>query len=391
MKRLMTVALFVSPLSTGLYIEEASGQPSVIRRVPSLQSGEARLAGEAEYRDQAGRLVWNGADGRPARIVTPRNLMTAADGYPLNEQELQEKGLQASVDTRVPRTVGSLRQEGFLFVDRETADSLRKTSACRYEVDWRLESGARKRAPWVLGCLIEPSVAVRVTQRKETTFDYTYTIANGTGAEQEIFWFQVRLPFLDALLGGRDVEGWRLVTTGGMPLNIEGSEGADFASLSGATKFVPGKEIAGLALESAYFPGVTEARFEGLVTESEMPSIEEALPDELMNAANDLTREGQGRVTRVTVGPVIPPPAVASGRAEVVARLQADVDRARSGGLVSKATASKLKSILADVAAALNDRGRLTDLAARVEALRDIDPGYRSGVAAAARVLAAQS
>lgn len=393
------LALAATPLALASLVVPAIGQPSAIRRALPAEAPTGSVATQPSHRNQAGQLVWTDAQDQPTRIVTPQNLMVAADDYAVDVRELADKGLVVDTDEaatastadaqRGTITVGALRKQGYLFIDRDTADSLRERSSCSYELGWRQQSGARTSAPWVLGCLIEPSVEARVT-RSGNGFTYAYSIANGRAAQQDIFWFQVRLPFLDALLGRREAKGWQLVTTGGVPLNIEGSEGADFGAFAGATKLAPGTKIDGLALESNYFPGVTDARFEGVVTSEQMPPIVEQLPGDLENAAFDLKRAGRNRVTIATVGPVIPPPSGVDGKSAVVAQLRADVPRARTGGLVSDVAAGQVASLLAELATSLDERSSSASVATRLGALTGIDPGYRSALVAAAKALAAQ-
>jgi hypothetical protein len=382
MRRLVPLTTLVVLLAPG----RPYAQPTAIRRVPAPPGAAAATGPTRTYTNEAGEVVTEGPDGKPVRIVAPRNLLDAADDHPLDVAPLRARGL--AIPGGATATAGALRAQGFVYLDRD-ASTLRHTSACRYEAEYASAGGGRRRMPWVLGCLTEPSVDVAVTPIGAGVLEYRYAIANGSKAEQSIFWFQLRLPRLDVLVGKRETHGWRLVDDGGVPLDLTGSEGADFMAFQGAPRVAPGGRLDGLALQSAYLPGVVEARFQGLVPEDEVAPPAEALPNDLEEAAIDLHRAGLDKVTRLTMGPAIAPPANTADRTRVVAALVADVARAEGGGLADAAGAARLRGLLDAVATNLDRPDRLTHLAREARHLRGLSAGYGAGIGAAIEALAA--
>jgi len=321
----------------------------------------------------------HGADGRSGSMTVTEPQDHDADGQ------------SGSMTVTIPRNVvedpgepsaESLRAQGFVFIDRETGDSFRRVSPCRYEITYTDDSGKVRTLPDETECLIKPELSASVEQQDDGTLRYTYMLRNGEEAEQPIMGFDITLPRTDILLSRVDRAGWRVLTRGGVPLDLYGVKG--FGWWRSRDPLAPGDEVGGLSVTSRYLPGLTDLDSRGFAPQA----TTEPLPYDLNEAIHDVDRKEQG-VRGLTVGPMIEPPGSdPTARVAVIDRLKSDVERALGANLIDGAGADKLRAVLARARANVGAQATLAALAAEIGSIEGIDPSYRNGVEVALRALA---
>lgn len=259
----------------------------------------------------------------------------------IDAEALRERGVPLATKSATI-TRAQLAAEGFVYVNATSGSSVRRVGNCKYAFQYASE-GETHAATSELGCLTRPSISVSL-RPTEDGIDYRYKVTNRDGAEQSIGMVRIAVPadgIVDRTIG---VDGWRTPGGGkGLQMGLPWTGWVP----SGSADLAAGRALDGLTLRSSYLPGVSQASFRGIPTSigSPMPGF----PDELGRIATQLTAE-EGEVRVTTLAPAIPPPPWdALEREQVRERLEADVARAATAGLVDREGAASLHSLLAKI------------------------------------------
>jgi hypothetical protein len=362
------------------------------RFVVSVVGGKAASTDDADAGGQdAAATAAPGSGEKPEK--SHHRVYEQQQSYPVyGIEDHDAAGRDGSMMVTIPRNLvedprepsaEALRAQGFVFVDRETGDSFRRVSPCRYEITYTDDSGKVRRLPDETECLIKPELSASVEQQDDGTLRYTYTLRNGEDAEQPVMTFHITLPRTDILLSKVDRAGWRPYTSSGVPLDLYGETYFGWGPRH-VPMLAPGEEVGGLSVTSRYLPGLTEFDSKGFAPQA----TTEPLPYDLNEAIQDVGGKEHG-VGGLTVGPMIEPPGSdPTARAAVIDRLNSDVERALGGDLIDGAGADKLRAVLARARANVGTRATLGALATEISSIEGIDPSYQKGVEVAIRALA---
>ena len=270
---------------------------------------------------------------------------------------------------------------------------------CRYWIT--LPDGAHVTTPPGWGCRILPAVKARVEAIREGRFRYWYAVRNERRAEDRVGSFALDLPRGDILLDRSDGGGWLLLDLGGVPLylgRLQEKTGHPVAMWAprrrpeedyiDAGPLSPGEHLGHLSVTSAYLPALTTARFTGDVCLGESPKPEE-VPAWPIPGVRDVSFCVPYEITRVTIGPMLPPAEAApSRRTAVLTRLDGEIGIALGARWIEGPQAQELSSRL-KAAAGETAPGDLSALAAEIETMSGLAVDYRLGLVTTLRTLEA--
>jgi hypothetical protein len=296
-----------------------------------------------QYKDENGDDVT--IHGRAMTIVPPQNLVDASG--PNGE------------------SAESLRAKGFIYIDRNTNESLRKIDHGQYELRVLDEEGKFRTASIELGSRNDPEVLVEVEPDANGLFRYEYTIRNRSG--QALMLMSLMVPETEAIRQFSGSGGW-------VGVAIPGRSRMGWLPLGDTPSLAAGSEVSGLEVTSAYLPALTEFRLTGVPNPPAEPMNEYS--DFLQQALSGV-QEKEGETVRRTVGPVIPPPkADPASRTRALDQLTGDVAEALNAGLVSGEGARELREILSEARTQASGGTAFEHLAQRAERIADVDSVY---------------